>query len=210
MAKREYYVKHDFYHLKSDEELTILNEFKTHQWTINCACGPNAVLMILNYFNDYSLTEKNIFDQVDCKIPGGTKIKNIVDFFRNNGYEIETSIEHSKNVNGKIFETMEEFRDFVISNLKKGYPILVESVYYGGHYQVIIGYDKRSKEGFLNDVLIFADSSDETDDFVDGYNYFSAFKFFMMWFDDRFFPVEHRQQPYIVVKGKKQNVETLS
>lgn len=46
MAKRDYYIKHDFYNLKSDEELTILSNFKTHQWTINCACGPNAILMI--------------------------------------------------------------------------------------------------------------------------------------------------------------------
>ena len=203
LAKRQYYIKHNFYDLKNDDELTILSNFKTHQWTIECACGPNAVLMILNYFNDYSKTEKEIFDSVDCKIPGGTKIKNIVDFLRNNNYEIETSIEHPKTINGKCFETMEEFRDFIIVNLKKGYPILVESVYYGGHYQVIIGYDQRSDNGgFLNDILIFADSSDETDDYIDGYTYFSAFKFFKMWFDDRFLPIEHRQQPFIVVKGK--------
>ena len=88
---------------------------------------------------------------------------------------------------------------------KNGYPILVESVYYGGHYQVIIGYDSRTENGgYLNDVLIFADSSDKTDDYIDGYTYFSAFKFFRMWFDDRFLPIEHRQQPYVVVKGKIQ------
>lgn len=177
MPNREYYINHDFYNLESDDELTILKNFKTHQWTINCACGPNAILMIWNYFHGYTLSEKEIFDRVDCKIPGGTKIKNIVDFFRSQGYELETSIEQQKSVNVKCFETMEEFRDSVIDHLKKGYPILVESVYYGGHYQVIIGYDKRSKVGFLNDILIFADSSDETDDYMDGYTYFSAFKF---------------------------------
>lgn len=203
MPKRDYYIHHDFYHLKSDEELTILSNFKTHQWEIECACGPNAVLMILNYFHDYSMSEKDIFDQVDCKIPGGTKVKNIVEFFRDNHYVVQTSIEYPKSVNGKCFETMEEFRDFVIDNLRKGYPILVESVYYGGHYQVIIGYDRRSEEGFLQDILIFADSSDETDDYKDGYIYFSAFKFYRMWFDDRFLPVEHRQQPFVVVKGKE-------
>lgn len=203
--KREYYYHYDFYNMESDDELTILTHFPTHQGKISCACGPNAVLMILNYFHDYSMSEKEIFNKVDCKIPGGTKIKNIVDFLRNEGYEIETSIEHAKTVNGKVFDTMEEFQDFVIENLKKGYPILVESVYYGGHYQVIIGYDKRAKDNFWHDIIIFADSSDHTDDYEDGYHYFSAFKFYKMWFDDRFLPVEHRQQPYIVVKGKKIN-----
>ena len=204
MSKRKYYYNYDFYNMKNDDELTILTNFKTHQWNLKSACGPNAILMIMNYFNDYSMTEKDIFDKVDCKNPGGTKIKNIVDFYRDNNYEIETSIEQPKTVNGKSFETMEEFKDFVIKNLKNGYPILVESVYYGGHYQVIIGYDKRTENnGFRNDILIFADSSDETDDYIDGYVYFSAFKFFKMWFDDRFLPIEHRQQPYIVVKGKK-------
>lgn len=104
--KRQYYCNYDFYNMKSDDQLTILEHFPTHQWTIPCACGPNATLMILNYFKDYSLSEKEIFDEVDCKIP-------------------------------------------------------------------------------------------------DGYHYFSAFKFYTMWFDDRFLPVEHRIQPYIVVKGRK-------
>lgn len=46
MAKREYYINHDFYNLKDDEELTILSDFKTHQMTLSGACGPNATLNI--------------------------------------------------------------------------------------------------------------------------------------------------------------------
>lgn len=119
-------------------------------------------------------------------------------------YIIETSIEKQRKSSGKIFDTMNEFREFVVSNLKKGYPILVESVYYGGHYQVIIGYDKRSEnDEYKHDVLIFADSNDSTDDYRDGYNYFSAYKFYKMWFDDRFFPEDQRIQPYILIRGKK-------
>lgn len=202
--KREYYFNHDFYNMKSDEQLTILNNFKTRQGTIDYACGPNAVLMILNYFNDYSMTEKEIFDKVNCRQPGGTKIEDIVKLFKEKNYDIETSIEQSRKEDNKIFTSMNEFRKFVIANLQQGHPILVESVYYGGHYQVIIGYDKRSEgENFKNDILIFADSSDSTDDYVDGYHYFSAFKFYKMWFDDRFFPANQRIQPYVLVKGKK-------
>lgn len=202
-CKRKYYYSYDFYNMKSDEQLTILSKFKTRQATLDYACGPNAVLMILNYFNDYEFSEKDIFDKVQCKQPGGTKIKDIVDFLKQNNYIIETSIEKQRKSSGKIFDTMNEFREFVVSNLKKGYPILVESVYYGGHYQVIIGYDKRSEnDEYKHDILIFADSNDSTDDYRDGYNYFSAYKFYKMWFDDRFFPENQRIQPYILIKGK--------
>ncbi len=173
---REYYFNYDFYNMKSDEQLTIITNFKTRQATLDYSCGPNAVLMILNYFGDYSMNEREVFDRVKCKQPGGTKIKDIVDFLRKKDFIIETSIEQQRNTSGKIFGTMKEFRDFVISNLKMGYPILVESVYYGGHYQVIIGYDKRSEnDNYKNDVIIFADSNDSTDDFRDGYNCFSAY-----------------------------------
>lgn len=201
---RKYYFNYDFYNMKSDEQLTIITNFKTRQATIDYACGPNAVLMILNYFGDYSLNERDVFERVKCKQPGGTKIYDIAEFLKQENFIIETSIEKQKNESGKIFDSMEDFRDFVILNLKRGYPILVESVYYGGHYQVIIGYDKRSEnDDYKNDVIIFADSNDSTDDYKDGYNYFSAYKFYKMWFDDRFFPEEHRIQPYILVKGKK-------
>lgn len=202
MSKRKYYYDYDFYNMVSDEELTIISHFPTRQETINSACGPNAILMILNYYKDQRFTEKDVCDSVYCRLNYGTKIKDVVDFFRDNNYIVETSIEKNKNVNGRVFDYMEEFYQFVIDNLSKGYPILVESVYYGGHYQVIIGYDKRNQKNFYDDILILADSSDETDGNPDGYVYISAFKFFTMWFDDRYFPVEHRIQPFVVVKKR--------
>ena len=61
--KREYYYKHDFYNMNSDDQLTILPKFKTRQGIVDCACGPNCILMIMNYFNDYSLEEDTI-----CKV----------------------------------------------------------------------------------------------------------------------------------------------
>ena len=57
--------------------------------------------------------------------------------------------------------------------------------------------------------LIFADSSDHTDDYEDEYHYFLAFKFYKMWFDDRFLPGEHRMQPYIVVKEKNERKKVV-
>lgn len=193
---------YDFFNMESDEELTILPQFKTHQGVIPYACGPNAVLMILNYYDDFRFDESNLVSLVKCDGINGTKIKNIVDFFRDNGYEVQTSIEQMKSVEGRVFDSYTLCRDFILSSLKNGCPILVESVFYGGHYQVIIGYDKRSDDVF-HDMIILADPTDETDDKKDGYVYISAVLFFAMWFDDRYLPVEHRIQPFVVVSKKK-------
>lgn len=203
MPKREYFVQHDFYNLKSDDELTILPKFRTRQHTLHSSCGPNAVLMILNYFGD-DAPEAEIYDAVHCRENIGTRLDDIAKYLRERGYEIETSIEHAKDADGKCFGNMAEFQDFVVRNLAAGHPILVESVYFGGHYQVIIGYDRRSEgDDYSEDILILADSSDTGDGNVDGYVIRNAYKFYYGWFDDRYLPVEHRQQPYIVVKGKK-------
>lgn len=202
MPKREYFIQHDFYNLDSDDELTILPKFRTRQHTLESSCGPNAVLMAMNYFGD-DAPEAEVFEAVHCRTGIGTRLDDIADYLRERAYDIDTSIEHPKNAEGKCFGTMAEFRDFVVENLAAGHPIVVESVYFGGHYQVIIGYDRRGEDDdFSEDMLILADSSDMGDGNVDGYVVRNAFKFYCSWFDDRYLPVEHRQQPYIVVKAK--------
>ncbi len=203
MPKRQYYIPHDFYNMKSDDELTILPRFKTRQHTLESACGPNALLMAMRYLGDDELTESDLFDAVHCRTNIGTRLDDIVNFLRSRNYNLETSIDHPKDIKGLCFSTMEDFRDFVIKNLRQGYPIIVETIFFGGHYQVIIGYDQRSTEGFHEDMLILADSSDYGDGKIDGYEYCNAFKFYTMWFDDRYLPIEHRQQPYIVLKERK-------
>lgn len=194
---RKYYFNYDFYNIKSDENLTILSNFKTLQDSLDSGCGPASVLMCMNYFNDYSFTEEEIYKKVGCSKLKGTEIANIVDFLKVNNYSIDTSVNSSKKL-----ENMEDFRSFCITNLKKGYPIIVESVYFGGHYQVIIGYDKY--DDYHDDMIIFADSSDTTDGKKDGYVYFSAWVFYSMWFDAKYLLLENREQPFIVVKGKTQ------
>lgn len=206
MPKRQYYIAHDFYNLENDEELTILPKFRTRQHTIQDACGPNATMMAMSYFNDEELSEAEVYEAVHCRPKFGTHLDDICNFLRSRNYEIETSIEHPKDTNGLCFSTMEDFRDFVIAELQAGHPIIIESVFFGGHYQVIIGYDRRSKpDDYMDDMIILADPEDCGDGEMDGYEYCNAFKFYTMWFDDRYLPVEHRQQPYVVVKGRKQD-----
>lgn len=200
--KRKYYYSYDFYNMKSDEELTILEHFKPIKESIKDACGPYAVLMCLNYLGDFTYNIEDIYTLVNCEVKNGTKLNNIVKFLKENDYDILSSLDFYKNKDGKVFSNFFSFRDFLIYNLKKGYPIIVESVYFGGHYQVIIGYDKRS-EKYNEDMLILADSLDICDEVEDGYVFINALLFYNMWFDDGYLLKEERIEPFIVIKGKK-------
>ncbi len=42
-----YYVNPDFYHMKSDDELTLIEGFKTMQQTYEWSCGDATALMVL-------------------------------------------------------------------------------------------------------------------------------------------------------------------
>lgn len=203
MPKRAYYYNHDFFTMSNDEEIILLPNFKTFQQKENYTCGPVCVQMILEYYKDVVPTEESLKKELKSKKQKGTEIANIVKFFKKKNYLIDSSLNRKRNKERYIFPDFFSFQKFVIENLKFGYPILVESFYYGGHYEIIIGYDKRSKEkDFKKDILIFADSADDTDDYVDGYHYLSAYKFFSMWRDVLCLKKKNRVQPFIVVKKK--------
>jgi len=59
--------------------------------------------------------------------------------------------------------------------LSLGYPILIGWDEWGGHWQVIVGYDDLDTEETQDDVLILADPYDTTDHNQDGY-YLEAFE----------------------------------
>ena len=200
--KRKYFNSYDFYNMENDEEITILKNFKPIKGNIKDACGPYAVLMCLNYLGDYTYKIEEIYRLVKCEVKNGTKLNNIITFLRNNDYKILTNLDMYKNKDGKIFPDFSSFRDFILYNLNQNNPIIVESVYFGGHYQVIIGYDKRSNKD-NEDILILADSLDICDEVEDGYVFINALLFYNMWFDDGYLLKEERMEPFIVIMGKK-------
>ena len=204
---REYYVHHDFYNMESDDMLTILSHFPTYQQTTSSTCGPVCLKMALKYFGVDS-DEMEIAIKTNCKIPGGTKIRDMETFLEMLGFEILSEKDFSRNKEGKIFD-FTSFKNFVINNLKNGYPIIIENIDAGGHYRIIIGYDELSKfrGNEKNDILIFADPADTYDGKQDGYNYAPAYRTFKMWFDDHHLPPDQKFHSFIVVKGLK-NWET--
>lgn len=143
---------------------------------------------------------------MNCRpFPLGTNLKDLVKFLdsfvKDNNLAVVSSINYKKNKDGLCFPTFKQFKNFVISMLKKSYPIIVENVDYGGHYKIIIGYDCVNNN-YANDMLIFADPSDFNDNNKDGYSIFAAERFFYMWFDNHCFDEEDRLQPFVLIKNK--------
>ena len=67
--------------------------------------------------------------------------------------------------------------DYIISSLKANKPIMVAWNDWGGHWQVIIGYDTMGTETTQDDVIIVADPYDTTDHNQDGYGVYGAERF---------------------------------
>ena len=210
----KYYKHYNYYDLKDSEtvgefsRLTILDNFKTFQQRKNNTCAPCCAIMMLNYLGDYRFTDKDemrVAKMMKTRAyPYGTDLKNVVDFFHQmsddeHKYTCISSIEYKRDKIGLCFSTFKRFKNFILDNLKSGYPILVENVDYGGQYKIIIGYDCVS-ENAEEDMLIFVDPSDLNDGLNDGYTTFPAERFFYMWFDDHCLSEEYRRQPFVILK----------
>ncbi|MEN1760526.1 stalk domain-containing protein [Anoxynatronum sibiricum] len=104
-----YYVNPDFYRMKSDDQLTLLENFKTYQQTAEWSCGPASALMVLWHFGITDYNEWDISVMMDAHTdlddpdaePGsanefgeyGTDVGQMTRFFENlAGFEVvETS-----------------------------------------------------------------------------------------------------------------------
>lgn len=96
-ADSRYYVNMDFYNIKSDDQLTIIENFKTMQQTTEWSCGNVVALMVLNYMGKTDVTEMELAQQMGTSIdkdvvgakPGsannyheyGTNVKQMYDYF---------------------------------------------------------------------------------------------------------------------------------
>lgn len=96
-ANSRYYVNMDFYNAKSDEQLTIIENFKTMQQTTEWSCGNVVALMVLNHMGKTDVTEMELAEQMGTSVdkdvvgakPGsannfyeyGTNVKQMHDYF---------------------------------------------------------------------------------------------------------------------------------
>lgn len=196
--KSRYYVINDFYNMKSDGSLHILEHFETYQQTKEYTCGAASALMVLNWYGKKKYDEIAVSQLVESHTSRGSTVENIADFFDLIGWEVDFHADTKRK-----FDTIEEVENFFINSIDNGVPVMIDWVDWAGHWQVLIGIDTCSSETPYDDVLIFADPYDVTDHKQDGYYTFPLGRFLGMWREGACAEkAEPYVQPYVIAKPK--------
>ncbi len=169
-----YFNRLDFYNMESTDTLTILPHFKTMQQSSEWSCGVASTLMVLNWYDrlgDYNEeTLSQLRPQGDT--PSATSLTEMIAMFDGvGGFDCYSAIDAGEDVYD-IFTF-----DYIQETLKAGNPIMIGWNDWGGHWQVIIGYDNMGTETTQDDVIIVADPYDTTDHNQDGYGVYGAERF---------------------------------
>lgn len=195
------YFRHpDFYNLEDTDSLTILTHFKTQQQSSEWNCGVSAVEMVLNWYG--KLGNYNEQTLAQCRDNGlkaeATSLKQAIQVFEGvGGFDVYSTYD----VKDKVDEVFT--LDFIQKSLKEGKPIIIGWNDWGGHWQVIIGYDTMGTETQQDDVIIVADSYDTTDHNQDGYGIYPAERFIYNFsFYDVFPDMEIRDKAFLVATPK--------
>ena len=169
-----YFYHADFYNAKTEEGLYILPQFKTIQQTSWWSCGVSCTEMVLNYFGQRGAWNEETLaalreDHEAQHI--GTCLDQIIDMFEAvGGFELETTYDYENNLDAITMS-------FIRERIAAGIPVIVGWNDWGGHWQVIIGYDTMGTEYEGDDVIIVADPFDTTDHNQDGYGVYGAERF---------------------------------
>ncbi len=198
-----YFLHPDFYNMKSNENLTIISNYKTYQQTTEYTCGPSAALTVLVHFNCSGWNETGLAAEMNSSEDVGTSVRQMVDFFKGIGWEVCSSEDEGILKDGATFNDSSEFTLWVINSLTNNVPIMVDWLDWGGHWQALIGYDTSGTASFGDDILILADPYDTSDHLQDGYYVFPAERFYYMWQDN--YPEDPGKslQPWLIAKPKE-------
>ena len=199
-ADSPYFYKKDFYNAKTENGLYIIPQFKTIQQTSWWSCGVSCTEMVLEHFGKRgNLSEESLAalreNHEEQHI--GTCLDQVIDMFEAvGGFELETTYDYADNLDAVNMS-------FIRERIAQGTPILVGWNDWGGHWQVIIGYDTMNTEYEGDDVIIVADPFDTTDHNQDGYGVYGAERFiynftFYDFFGDA--PEHLRDKCFVAVK----------
>lgn len=219
-ANSRYFAINDYYNMKDDENLTIIENYKPILQTTEWTCGPAAASGVLNNFDLTKYTEKLCAKRADANDETGTSLEGLVKLFKSiPEVKIVESAPYGKGAADKpatfssnalyASENSDDtdawvdkatdsyFVKWLTGYLQKDVPIMVDWSDWGGHWQAIIGYDTNGTDGIGDDVLILADPYDTSDHWQDGYYAYPLERFFYQW-REGFTP--YQQQVYIVVE----------
>ncbi|MDR2605747.1 MAG: C39 family peptidase [Oscillospiraceae bacterium] len=178
-----YFSHPDFANMKSTDTLTLLEGFKTIQQATEWTCGPTSALMVLEWYGKRGdLNEMDLAALRGDPSPGATDLKEMIDIFE--GLALLSDFPHGL---WDLYSTydLEDSdyvpEDFIQNTLADGHPILLGWDDWGGHWQVIIGYDTMGTETTADDVLVLADPYDTTDHNQDGYYIISFERLYYNW-----------------------------
>lgn len=194
----KYYSNLDFYNMESTDSLTILHNFKTYQQTSELSCGAASALMVMNWFGRDDIDEEMLWnmraDHSDKHI--GTCLEQMMDMFDGvGGFDYVTTYDKA----GLDKETIQNY-------LKNDTPIMVGWNDFGGHWQVIIGYDDMGTPDYqLDDVIIVADPYDTGDHNQDGYGVYQWARFINNFTFYNFFPEGELNDNVYIVATVKEN-----
>ncbi|MCL1809202.1 MAG: dockerin type I domain-containing protein [Clostridiales bacterium] len=199
-----YWPQHDYYNATSSDTLTMLTGFATTQQATGWACGPTSAVMVMDWFGlRGDLNEEDLAALRQKSSQGGaTNLQQMVNIFEGlneldakgigewgkweilSSYDIVKDYGIAKPVGGKYnLMSVGELMDGTLIKelLSAGIPILIGWNSFGGHWQVIIGYDDMGSDDTKDHVLILADPYDTTDHRNDGYNIQSLERFVYDW-----------------------------
>lgn len=142
-----YFAHPDYYNMESSGTLTILTGFETMQQTSEWACGVTSSLMVLNWYdqmgdwNEESLAAlRHSLDGTELEGYPGTTLKQAMDIFDGvGGFAYTTTLDYED-------PASEVWMDTIQGWLAEGKPVMVCYNDWGGHWQVIIGYDTMGTE----------------------------------------------------------------
>lgn len=174
-----YYYNLDFYNMEDSDTLSIITNFKTQQQTSEWSCGISAMMMVLEYYDslgDYNEESLSAM-RANGSEPGATTLIDLVNIYEElGGFDVVSTYDFEGD---EVYEYMT--LDKVRETLMEDIPIAFAWNDWGGHWQVMIGYDTMGTETYSDDVIIVADSYDTTDHNQDGYGVYSAERLYYNW-----------------------------
>jgi hypothetical protein len=157
----QYYQSLDFYSMQSGGTLTLLEKFKTYQQTTDVTCGPSCALMVLDYFGKLGAYDEMTLKDLRGTTQDTTILRQLLTIF--------DAVGNVKYVSTFDYKREDITPSLFLDFLKKGIPVIIGTNEWGGHWQIVIGYDTMGSDAIEDDVLILADPYDRTDHKKDGY-----------------------------------------